>query len=72
MVNILGNDNIVPELLQKDFNPNRLAMESIQLLNDQERRATMVCRLKNIRSQLGEPGAYHRAAHILSQFIQHH
>jgi len=72
MVNILAGNEIVPELLQADFNPNRLAKEAILLLKDQERRATMIGQLKDIRSQLGEPGAYHRAAQILREYIQLH
>ena len=72
MVNILASNEIVPELLQADFNPNRLAKEAILLLKDQERRATMIGQLKDIRSQLGEPGAYHRAAQILREYIQLH
>ena len=65
MVNILAENEIVPELLQQDFTPERLAEEAILLLKDQDRRATMIGHLKQIRSLLGEPGAYQRAAEIL-------
>ena len=70
MVNILAENEIVPELLQQDFTPERLAEEAILLLKDQERRATMVGHLKQIRSLLGEPGAYQRAAQILVDQIK--
>ena len=65
MVNILAENEVVPELLQQDFTPERLAEEAILLLKDQDRRATMIGHLKQIRSLLGEPGAYQRAAEIL-------
>ena len=65
MVNILAENEIVPELLQQDFTPERLAEEAILLLKDQDRRATMIGHLKQIRNLLGEPGAYQRAAQIL-------
>ena len=70
MVNILAENEIVPELLQQDFTPERLAEEAILLLKDQDRRATMVGHLKQIRSLLGEPGAYQRAAEILVDQIK--
>ena len=70
MVNILAENEIVPELLQQDFTPERLAEEAILLLKDQDRRATMIGRLKQIRSLLGEPGAYQRAAKILVDQIK--
>ena len=65
MVNILAENEIVPELLQQDFTPERLAEEAILLLKDQDRRVTMIGHLKQIRSLLGKPGAYQRAAEIL-------
>ena len=65
MVNILAENEIVPELLQQDFAPERLADEAILLLKDQGRRARMIRYLKQIRSLLGEPGAYQRAAEII-------
>ena len=56
MVNILAENEIVPELLQQDFTPERLAEEAILLLKDQDRRATMIGHLKQIRSLLGGTG----------------
>ena len=65
MVNILAENEIVPELLQQDLTPERLADEAILLLKDQGRRATMIDHLKQIQSLLGKPGAYQRAAEFL-------
>ena len=71
MVNVLAGREIVPELLQGDFTPERTASAVITLLKDEDARARMTSHLKEIRSRLGEPGAYHRTAKILSDFILH-
>ncbi len=62
MPNLVAGRRIVPELIQDDFTPARLAEETVALLTDAERRARTTEELRRVREQLGEPGASARAA----------
>ena len=62
MPNLVAGRRIVPELIQDDFTPARLADETVALLTDAERRARTTEELRRVREQLGEPGASARAA----------
>ncbi len=62
MPNLVAGRRIVPELIQDDFTPARLAEETVALLTDAERRARTTEALRHVREQLGEPGASARAA----------
>jgi lipid-A-disaccharide synthase len=65
MVNVLANDEVVPELLQDRFRPVNVANEGLDLLGNKERREVMKRRVAQIVSTLGEPGASHRAAEAI-------
>jgi lipid-A-disaccharide synthase len=65
MVNVLANEDVVPELLQDKFRPVNVANEALDLLGNKERRATMKRRVAEIVSTLGEPGASQRAAEAI-------
>ena len=69
LVNILGEKEIVPELLQNDFNISNIAEKAIRILQDQDYRGTMIGELGKIGHQLGKPGAYRRAAKCIENFI---
>jgi lipid-A-disaccharide synthase len=62
MPNLVAGHRIVPELIQDDFTPGRLAEEAVALLTDAGRRARTSEALRLVRKQLGEPGASARAA----------
>jgi lipid-A-disaccharide synthase len=62
MVNLLAGRRIVPELIQDDFTPARVADEAVSLLTDAARAAEMRQSLAQVRASLGEPGAARRAA----------
>jgi lipid-A-disaccharide synthase len=53
---------VVPELIQDDFTPDRVADETITLLTDRERYESTRRALATVRHRLGEPGASGRAA----------
>ena len=69
IVNILGEKEIVPELLQNDFNISNITEKSIRILQDQDYRARMVEELKKTRKKLGQKGAYQKAANCINEFL---
>ena len=62
MVNLVAGRRIVPELIQMDFTPERVADETIALLTDTERHARTREALRAVCQHLGTPGASGRAA----------
>ena len=69
MVNLIAGKRVVPELVQKDFTPERVAGEAIQLLDSPEARAEMRRGLAEVREKLGPPGAIDRAADIIAAML---
>ena len=69
MVNLIAGRRVVPELVQKDFTPDRLANEVIRLLDSTEARAEMRLGLAEIREKLGPPGAIERAADLIAGML---
>jgi lipid-A-disaccharide synthase len=62
LVNILAGKGIVPELLQGDATPERMAAEVEKLLADRAVREAQLAALREVRASLGEPGAPRRVA----------
>ncbi|HEY5616796.1 MAG TPA: lipid-A-disaccharide synthase [Vicinamibacterales bacterium] len=62
MVNLVAGRRVVPELIQTDFTPERVAQETILLLTDTERHARTRDALRAVCERLGPPGASGRAA----------
>jgi len=69
MVNLLAEDRIVPELIQWELTPERLARTMMELLADPKRREVMKARLAEVRKRLGDGGAARRAAEIIWRVI---
>jgi lipid-A-disaccharide synthase len=65
MVNLIAGKRVVPELVQKDFTPARLADESLRLLESPDAREEMRRGLAEVREKLGPPGAIERAADLI-------
>lgn len=63
--NILAGEEVVPELVQGDLTPERLAEAVSGYLQDPKRREETRQRLLTLVKQLGEPGAARRAAQIV-------
>lgn len=70
LVNLVAGRRIVPELLQKEARPERIAEEALSIVNDPARYREMVEGLRDVRRRLGEPGATQRAAHIVYGLLQ--
>ena len=69
MVNLVADRKVVPELVQDDFTPERVASEVLQLLQDPNARHSMRSGLAEVRSRLGPPGAVARAADVISGLL---
>ena len=65
MANVLAGREIVPELIQNDATPERVAAEASAILDDPRRAAQMRADLEALRQPLGEPGAVNRAATVI-------
>jgi lipid-A-disaccharide synthase len=60
--NLVADEGIVPELIQFQATPERLAAAASAILNSPERQARMRIALADVRGRLGTPGATERAA----------
>lgn len=64
LVNLVAREMVVPEFIQAEVRPERLAGEAARLLGDDSRRRAVGERLGRVRSRLGPGGATRRAAEI--------
>ncbi|MDQ2978665.1 MAG: lipid-A-disaccharide synthase, partial [Acidobacteriota bacterium] len=70
LVNIVGGETIVPELLQGEANASRLEKEGAAILESPERARVMREALARVSDRLGPPGATDRAADAVLQAIE--
>ncbi len=69
LVNLVLEQGVVPELLQEQANPTRVAAEALRLFTDPRARGVMRQRLAEVRSRLGEGGASRRAAVAVAELL---
>jgi lipid-A-disaccharide synthase len=69
MVNLIAERRVVPELIQKDFTPAKVAQEVLLLLNDPRAREELRLGLGKVRRRLGPPGAVERAADAIAELL---
>jgi lipid-A-disaccharide synthase len=62
LVNIIAGKTIVPEYIQDDATPERLAAYLLETITDERKMAAIRSDLSEIKNKLGEPGAAQRAA----------
>ena len=65
MPNLVAGRRIVPELIQDECTPQRVADETVALLTDSTLHARTRQDLRGVRQQLGAPGASGRAAEAI-------
>jgi lipid-A-disaccharide synthase len=70
MVNLIAERRVVPELIQHDFTPQRVATEVLRLLRDSRARDELRAGLADVRRRLGPPGAVERAADAIATLVR--
>lgn len=70
MVNLIAEKRAVPELIQSDFTPDRVASEVLSLLRTPSLRDAMRADLAEVRRRLGPPGAVDRAADAILNLVR--
>ena len=65
IVNVMADEEIVPEFLQERLRPEAVAQAALQLLSDVTRREIMKQRVAQVVLSLGGPGANRRAAEAI-------
>jgi lipid-A-disaccharide synthase len=69
LANIVAGKEVVPELIQGDVTPERIAGEALTILKDHGRMETMKSELGNIKKALGEKGVSKRVAQLAYEMI---
>ncbi|HEV7508810.1 MAG TPA: lipid-A-disaccharide synthase [Thermoanaerobaculia bacterium] len=69
LVNLVLGRRVVPELIQGQANPERIAAEAARLLTDAEARGEMRTALAEVRCRLGAGGASGRAAGEVAEML---
>ncbi|MCR5821749.1 MAG: lipid-A-disaccharide synthase [Bacteroidales bacterium] len=71
LVNLIADRDVVTELIQEDFNDERLEIE-FNRLQDPEVRERMKCQYSELRTLLGNSGASDRTAQAIVETIKQH
>lgn len=70
LVNILADDRVVPELLNQDASPEKMAEEALKVLEDPEYNTVVKDKLIAMRKTLGEKGVTERIANSIAQKLK--
>jgi aminopeptidase len=69
LANLVAGEKVVPELIQHEAAPERLADEVLRLIEDKDVREKMITKLIGVRKCLGEGGASERTARIAAEMM---
>jgi lipid-A-disaccharide synthase len=69
LVNVVAGSRIVPELVQKELTQEKLAQATLAILTDPEKVTEIKSKLAIVKTQLGAPGATHRAAESILDYL---
>jgi len=69
LVNLVAGEEVVPELIQGDVTPERLAQEAMGILEHDDKRRVMIKKLRALRETLGQGSASERTARIALEMI---
>lgn len=69
MVNILAEEKIVPEYIQFQVKPRKIALQMEKILQDRDEYERIKMKLNEVKKRLGEKGAYRRGAEIVNRML---
>jgi lipid-A-disaccharide synthase len=64
MANLIADERVVPELIQRDLSAGRIVEESRRILDSPEVRSVIVAKLAKVKDRLGSSGAAGRVADL--------
>ncbi len=67
--NLIANEPVFPELIQKEVTPENIVQSAMALLENDNRRQRVIRRLEGIQRRLGSSGAANRVAQIALQMM---
>jgi lipid-A-disaccharide synthase len=70
LVNIVAGRSLVPELIQKEARGERIAEETLKILEDEPYRRGMMEGIAEVKEKLGSPGAAERVARMALEMIK--
>jgi lipid-A-disaccharide synthase len=70
MVNIIAGKTVVPELIQKDVTPEKIASAVLPILKNSSKQEEIKKELSRLKEKIGNPGASLRAAQIILSLLQ--
>jgi len=70
LANLVAGEGVVPELIQNDVTPEKLANEALTLIEDSHIRKNMIAKLHGIRKRLGKGGASEKTAKIAIEMMK--
>ncbi len=70
LVNVVAGEKIVPEFLQNDAKPDKIAETAVRYITDETYLAEKKLVLRSVHKKLGQPGAVSRAAQVIVDFLK--
>ena len=70
LVNLVAEEEVVPEVIQNDVVPERLAGEALKMLENEEVRRGMIEKMARVKERLGNGGASERTAKIALEMMK--
>jgi lipid-A-disaccharide synthase len=70
LVNIVAGEEVVPELLNEQVTPERIAAEALKVLKDPEQARAVKDQLQKVRESLGTPGVVARIARSMADSMK--
>ncbi len=70
LANLVAGERVIPELLQNDVTPDRLAREALEILEGGQKRENMIEKLGMVKERLGRGGASEKTARIAMEMLK--
>jgi len=68
LVNLIMDSLVVKELIQQDYNPEKINEEMSRILDDKTYRAEMLGNYKKLHERMGKPGASEKTAGLIIKY----